>query len=87
MAINKTAYSYYINPNGSGNVSGSNNAASSASTSTAENNSVHQTSPAWVLTFLRWEVRDTLRTEPTNGLNYTTIPSKPLVVENDCIQI
>lgn len=87
MAINKTAYSYYINPNGSGNVSGSNNAASSASTSTAENNSVHQTSPAWVLTFLQWEVRDTLRTEPTNSLNYTTIPSKPLVVENDCIQI
>ncbi len=87
MAANHTAFTYYINPNGSGNKSGSGNVASSASTSTLESNSVHQTDPAWVLTFLRWEMRDTLRTLPTTGLNYSTIANKPLVVENDCIQL
>lgn len=50
-------------------------------------NLVHQTSPAWVLTFLRWEVRDTLRTKPTLTSNSKTIAKKPLVVENDCIQV
>lgn len=72
MSANKTAFTYNIGPNASG---------------TNENGSVHQTSPAWVLTFLRWKVRDTLRTTPTDGLNYTTIANKPLVVENDCIQL
>ena len=72
MAANHTAYVYDIMPNASG---------------PDEGNSVHQTSPAWVLTFLQWSVRDTLRTEPTSTLNYTTIPSVPLVVENDCIQL
>ena len=72
VATNKTAFTYNIKPNG---------------TSSNENGaSVHQTSPAWVLTFLRWEVRDTLRTLPTTNLNYTTI-TQPLVVENDCIQV
>lgn len=72
MAINKTAYTVNINANSSG---------------VNEIDSVHQTSPAWVLTFLQWKVRDTLRTKSTNDLNYTTIPEKPLVVENDCIQL
>ena len=72
MAINKTAYIHDINPNASGK---------------DEVNLVHQTSPAWVLTFLRWKIRDTLRTKPTTGLDYSTIAEKPLVVENDCIQV
>ena len=44
---------------------------------------VHQSSPTWVLTFVRWQFRDTLRTQ-------TSTPNqvrKPLVVENDCIQV
>jgi len=43
---------------------------------------VHQSSPTWVLTFVRWQFRDTLRTQ-------TATPNevrRPLVVENDCIQ-
>lgn len=72
MATNNNAYTFNINPNAS---------------SIDEINLVHQTSPAWVLTFLQWEVRDTLRTEPTTSLNFTTIPTVPLVVENDCIRL
>ena len=71
MAINNKAFIKDIKPN---------------SSSEDENGSVHQTSPAWVLTFLRWQVRDTLRTEPTGNINYTSI-TKPLIVENDCIQL
>ena len=72
MATNKTAYVYPIVPNASGS---------------GETDGVHQTSPAWVLTFIRWEVRDTLRTLSTDGLDYSTIATRPLVVENDCIQL
>lgn len=72
MSANKNAFTYNIVPNASG---------------VQEDDSVHQTSPAWVLTFLQWAVRDTLRTAPTNGLNFTTIKNPPLVVENDCIQL
>lgn len=72
MAVNKTAYTVNINPNASG---------------LNENGSVHQTSPSWVLTFLQWKVRDTLRTKRTEDLNFMTIPQNPLVVENDCIQV
>ena len=70
MAANKTAYTHDINPNSS------------------DGNSIpiHQTNPAWVLTFLRWAVRDTLRTKPTTKLNYSTTKNV-LVVENDCIQV
>jgi len=71
MAINNTAFVKDINPNTS---------------SADEHLSVHQTGPAWVLTFLRWEIRDTLRTNPYGKVNSTTI-SPPLVVENDCIQL
>lgn len=71
MAVNTTAYTFNLTPNASG---------------VGESGSIHQTSPAWILTFLRWEVRDTLRTEPTTGLDFTTI-TPPLVVQNDCVQI
>lgn len=67
---NQNAFVHSILPNASG---------------TGENGSIHQTNPAWVLTFLRWAQRDTLRTEPTDTVNSTTITG-PLVVENDCIQ-
>lgn len=70
MAINKTAYTFNINP--SSNIDGG---------------PVHETCPAWVLTFLRWEIRDTLRTKSTPNSNFKTIAGKPLVVENDCVQV
>lgn len=44
---------------------------------------IGQTSPAWVLTFVRWEYRDLLRT-PTDSPNAIRAP---LVVENDCVQL
>jgi hypothetical protein len=44
---------------------------------------VYQTSPAWVLTFVRWENRDTYRLTDKNFRQVRT----PLVVENDCVQI
>lgn len=47
---------------------------------------VHQTAPSWVLTFIRWAERDTLRTNPTDGTTYATIRA-PLIVESDCIQV
>ena len=75
MADNHTAYTYDILPNGSN------------ADDLANNIFVHQTSPAWVLTFLRWKVRDTLRTTPTNTETYKTIASEPLIVENDCVQL
>lgn len=53
-----------------------------------EDNLVHNVSPAWVLTFVRWSVRDTLRTKPTQTSNFQTIRAgDPLVVENDCVQL
>jgi hypothetical protein len=53
----------------------------------SENNSVHQTSPAHVLTFVRWAERDTIRTRPSKDVSYQTTRGVPLVVENDCIQL
>jgi hypothetical protein len=44
---------------------------------------INQTSPAWVLTFVRWQYRDTLRT-PTDSPNAVR---RTLVVENDCLQV
>lgn len=70
---NSHAYTYPINPVGSGQ---------------DENNEVHQVSPTWVLTFVRWSVRDTLRTKPTPASNYRTVrQGDPLVVENDCVNV
>lgn len=44
---------------------------------------VNQSSPAWVLTFVRWQFVDTLRT-PTGAPNQVR---SPMVVENDCISL
>src|ERR1700687_4766836 len=53
-----------------------------------EINSIHQTSPSWVLTFVRWNVRDTLRAISQTGTGTDLISTRPpLVVENDCIQL
>jgi hypothetical protein len=66
--INSKAYKKEINPIGS---------------SDSENNSVHQVSPTWVVTFVRWNVRDTLRTPNGDAQSVR----KQLVVENDCIAL
>lgn len=68
------AYTYFINPVG---------------TDSSEGNFVNQASPTWVLTFVRWNVRDTLRTIPPNtGLSAALLAVRQtLVVENDCIQV
>jgi hypothetical protein len=65
--MDKRAYTYQIDPIGSGE---------------GEENSVHQVSPAWVLSFVRWANRDTLRNKSSS-----TEVREPLVVENDCIQV
>ena len=44
---------------------------------------IFQTSPSWVLTFVRWETRDLLRT-PTKT---PFAVRQPLIVENDCLQV
>lgn len=56
--------------------------------SPSENGLVNQSSPAWVLTFVRWNVRDTLRAIPATGNGKELFDVRdPLVVENDCIQV
>lgn len=62
------AFTKKIDPVGSGN---------------GEHNAVHQVSPTWVLTFVRWENRDTLRTPNV----VSTDVRDPMVIENDCISI
>lgn len=62
------AFTKTINPIGSGN---------------DEQGSIHQVSPAWVLTFVSWANRDTLRTTGTSAASVRD----PLVVENDCINV
>lgn len=48
--------------------------------------SVIQTSPSWVLTFVRWEIRDLLRTN--SSISKTSLATRPpLIVESDCIQL
>lgn len=49
-----------------------------------EDNSVHQVSPAWVLTFVRWANRDTLRVD---NPSFTAVRDSPVVVENDCLTV
>lgn len=68
MAEDSRAFTKFIGPEGSGE---------------SEGFSVHQTSPAWVLTFVRWQNRDTYRTAGTSG----TEVRDPEVVENDCLQV
>lgn len=65
---NTKAFTHFIGPTGSGE---------------DEDGMVTQTSPTWVLTFVRWEVRDPLRTP---GADATAV-RQPLVVENDCLQV
>jgi len=69
---NTNAYSYNLNPSGNGQ---------------DENGLVSQSSPCWVLTFVQWQQRDTLRTVPSGGVDYTTVRNHPVVVENDCVQV
>jgi hypothetical protein len=67
------AFTYHLNPIGS---------------NASEGHNVHQTSPSWLLTFIRFSVRDALRTTPTPTNNYQTVrPGDPLVVENDCVNV
>lgn len=97
MAKNNTAYTYNINPNGGGKNNGSGDTAIAASSNQTPTYLEHQTGAAWVLTFLRWAVRDTLRTDPSGDINSTSIvgqdindsnsSGRPLVVMNDCIQV
>lgn len=69
-----SAFSKYILPIGSNNIN--------------EDDSVHQVSPAWVLTFIAWNIRDTLRAAGPNGLSKTLLQVRdPIVVENDCEQV
>lgn len=57
-------------------------------TDASESNFVNQSSPSWVLTFVRWNVRDTLRAIPSTGLGTELVAVRePLVVENDCVQL
>lgn len=50
-----------------------------------EDSAVNQSSPTWVLTFVRFENRDTLRNNTIPPLE--TNPNDPLVVENDCVSV
>lgn len=53
----------------------------------SENHLISQSSPTWVLTFVRWDVRDTLRTISTENVEASILQVRdPLVVENDCVQ-
>lgn len=73
---NQKAFTYYITPKNSG-------PDERVTTRNHETNYVHQSSPAWVLTFVRWQFRDTLRTKTSTPNQVRT----PLVVENDCISV
>jgi len=54
----------------------------------SEDFAVHQTSPAWVLTFVRWQNRDTFRTSGSDSTSTgATQVRDPEVVENDCLQV
>lgn len=53
----------------------------------SEERLVNQSSPAWVLTFVRWNVRDTLRAISGTAEEDLLSVRKPLVVENDCVQL
>lgn len=73
------AYTKIINPHGSNET---------------ESNLINQSSPAWVLTFIPWNVRDTLRAvspdSPSTAAATTSSLLQvrpPIVVENDCVQI
>lgn len=63
-----------------------------------ENFSVHQSTPSWVLTFVRWKYRDTYRIKNAKEvynnpdkydsvLNALKITLDPIVVINDCVSV
>lgn len=59
-----------------------------------EDNAVHQVSPSWILTFVSWKFRDTLRinlskgaTQETANLDSLKAVNNPLVVRNDCVNV
>lgn len=57
-------------------------------TNKSEGNLINQSSPSWVLTFVRWDVRDTLRAVSASSINSAIFQVRdPLVVENDCVQV
>jgi len=67
------AFTRFVNTNGS---------------SASEDNLINQSSPTWVLTFVRWNVRDTLRAVKQTGSPASILGVRaPLVVENDCVQL
>lgn len=66
--VDSRAFIKEILPDGSGN---------------GEQDLVHQSSPHWVLTFARWNNRDTLRIKNVSSKEIR----EPLVVENDCVQL
>lgn len=77
--MSNSAFTYSINPNGF---------PVGTQGDSSEGGNIHEVSPTWVLTFVRWSVRDTLRTKPTPTSNYSTIrQGDPLVVENDCVSV
>lgn len=70
------AFTQLINPNGT--------------ISPGEHGAISQSSPSWVLTFVRWQSKDTLRLYGTTAINpnaSNVLNSDPLVVENDCVQV
>lgn len=46
-------------------------------------NYIHQSSPSWVLTVVRWDYRDTLRTAGSQPFKVR----EPLIIENDCVNV
>lgn len=69
MATNVNAFTKEINPKGAAN--------------NQIGDGVNQSSPTWVLTFVRWQFVDTLRT-PTSTPD---LVRTPLVVESDCVSV
>ena len=67
------AFTKFVGPNG---------------TDKSEQHLINQSSPSWILTFVRWNVRDTLRSISTENVSADLFAVRePLVVENDCVQI
>lgn len=71
MTTNKNAYTKFVGATGSG---------------LGEESLINQSSPSWIVTFVRWDIRDTFRTQDAGTITSTSVRN-PLVVENDCIQV
>lgn len=95
------AFSYFLGPVDEKRALTNTNPDTPQVTTTQESSLVNQASPTWVLTFVRWSVRDTLRAlggtvqaDPTRSTSYTgnihpelLSVRRTLVVENDCVQL